>query len=135
LTYREWIELKATLHAIDNREFICGECKSRYRGRQDEAEMTEKSRQIKGCYGIAERVLHHINREIFFSQCVGNFFNFAAIGFLEMHHQYERGIMPYPGSLSDQPSKIIEIFRIIDAHKRDKIKQEQAQEQLRRTRG
>lgn len=36
---------------------------------------------------------------------------------LALHEQFEKGVMPYPGSLSDQPAKIIEIFNLLSSLK------------------
>lgn len=34
--------------------------------------------------------------------------------FIDLYYNYQRGVMPYDGSLMDQPSKVIEVFNIID---------------------
>lgn len=43
-------------------------------------------------------------------------FNFPLMPFLSIaFHNYERGVLPFPGSLSDQPAKIIEMFNVVGA--------------------
>lgn len=60
-----------------------------------------------------------------------------AITTYDAYHRH--GVLPYPGSLSDQPNKIIEIFNIMDAlrmereqQQAEQQKREQAKEQRRR---
>ena len=36
---------------------------------------------------------------------------------LFLHSKYQDGVLPYPGSLSEQPSHVIEIFKMLDEFK------------------
>jgi hypothetical protein len=64
-----------------------------------------------------------------YSTCVGNFVSESALFWIEAEARYNQGILPYPGSLSEQPAKVLEIFGCIAAHKQDKLeKQRKAQE-------
>ena len=45
---------------------------------------------------------------------------------LILHDNYKRGILPFPGSMSDQPNKIIEIFLVLDQL------QQEAEEKMRK---
>jgi hypothetical protein len=129
LTVGEWVELRATLHAVDNRKYQCTECLGQYSGRSDAAIMTEKVRKLNGCSEIKNETIHHINREILFSTCIGNFFSTSAVQWLSTHAHFERGTMPYPGALMDQPNKALEIFRVIERHKFERAEAERAAEQ------
>jgi hypothetical protein len=120
----EWIRLKSTLEAMDNRKFICGECKDSYKGRSDQARITQKMRESKGCFGVLQRDMHHIDKEILFSTCIGNYFDFSMTYFFELFNHYEKGVMPFPGTVMEQPNKIIEIFRVIQSYKNAKIERE-----------
>lgn len=55
-----------------------------------------------------------------FSTCPGNFFSFAAIHFVELYSRFKDGLLPYGGTLAEQPSKLIEIFRTIEGHKAER---------------
>ncbi|TXH09497.1 MAG: hypothetical protein E6R04_07980 [Spirochaetes bacterium] len=104
LTVGEWVYLRSTLHAIDNPRFQCAEC-------------PKGSRLAKACESINPNVVHKIGGELGYHTCIGNFFSQTALNWLELHNKYEQGVLPYPGSLLDQPNKMIEIFRVIAAHK------------------
>jgi len=52
-------------------------------------------------------------------------FNF----YYNLFSQYEKGVLPYPGSLTDQPNKIIEVFNVfqslnLEYEKRNRAEQE-----------
>jgi hypothetical protein len=51
-----------------------------------------------------------------------------------MMQQYQRGIMPYPGSYSDQPAKLIEALQILDGMVKDKRKKREDEEAKRQAR-
>ena len=63
-----------------------------------------------------------------------DYFNFVIVAF----DIYDRhGVLPYPGSLSEQPNKIIEIFNVLSSLKQErdqKLLQEQQKEQKRNER-
>jgi hypothetical protein len=41
-----------------------------------------------------------------------------------MYLNYERGVMPFSGTLADQPNKIIEVLHIIDTIRKERSKEE-----------
>lgn len=89
--------------------------------------MTQANRERKGCFGIAENTLHHFDN-LHYNTCVGNLASDAALSFIEAEARYNQGILPYPGSLFEQPAKVIDIFDCIAAWKQDKLnKQRRAQ--------
>lgn len=129
LTNREWIAIKATMHAIEDRRFYCDDCLNKYSNRRDGADMLEKARQTKNCYGRPGSYIHNIDQEIFFSKCIGNYFSPKIASLIGMNELYQKGCMPMPGSLFDQPSKLIEAFGVIESIKREtQLKANQAQE-------
>jgi hypothetical protein len=123
LTNDDYISIRATLHAIDNREFYCHSCLNKYANRPDAESMTQRMRELKGCFSIKEKPIATVD-ELKFYKCVGNFFRGEVLTLLEMQGRYERGILPYPGSLSEQPNKLIECFSAIDNYKQEKLAQE-----------
>lgn len=131
LSVEEWVNLKASLYALENREFYCGDCLSKYEGRVASEEMSKKARDLKGCFGLKDRQLHHIERKIYFYTCIGNFFRESVLHWLDMFRAFDKGVMPYQGNLMDQPNKVIEIFRVIESYKQDKMVTDQKREQGR----
>jgi hypothetical protein len=130
LTNNDYIELKATLYAIDNRDFYCHDCLNKYAHRPDYETMTARTRELKGCFSVKERPIATVD-ELKFFKCVGNFFRSEVLTLLEMQGRYEKGILPYPGSLSEQPNKVIEIFAAIEQYKREKLEQERKRLELK----
>ena len=82
--------------------------------------MTEKLRAQKGCYGVGELPIHKLSDGVSLSTCVGNFFDQSALGVLKMHKVYEAGVMPFPGSLTEQPSKVMEAFQVIESYRAER---------------
>ena len=123
LTVNEWVYLRSTLHAIDNTRFQCDSC-------------PEKSREAKACEKPNPNIVHKLGTDLGFHKCIGNFFSGTALNWLELHNKFEQGVMPYPGSLLDQPNKIIEIFRVVGQHKHqaaeDRMKRQALQQRGRR---
>lgn len=132
IQWHEFVEIKATLHALDNRQFICGECKMKYMGKGYKEDQQLKYQESKGCFKLSHRVLHRI-KDLSFKKCIGNYFSYQAVSLLEAFESYEKGIMPYPGSYMDQPHKIIDAFRIISAYRTEKLIAQQ-EEQVRQSR-
>lgn len=119
-----------------NKDFNCSSCLSRYDNRTDGVELTARLRKLKGCESKMDKPIHHINREIKFSRCIGNFFDQPSVFLVEAHRNYERGVLPFAGSLMDQPNKVMESFNVISAwnHERQLEAQEQSK-RAQRTRG
>lgn len=127
----EYVELKATLHSLDDKRYDCGACLSTYKGRTDEEQMTGILKKQKGCSEAYNEPIHAIEEVIKFKNCIGNYVSSSSFHWIEMHSHFSRGILPFPGSLSDQPSKAIEVFNVIDSHKAS-VAMRQAQEHARR---
>lgn len=111
---KEWVKLKATLHALDNSEFQCGPCLAKYRTRPQQFE-------FKGCKDIKQGKLFSIDDKIHFRNCIGNHFDHSAVHWIQCHAQYEKGFLPFPGSLLEQPNKVMEVFHVISAHNADRV--------------
>ena len=50
---------------------------------------------------------------------------------LTLYEKYKQGTLPFPGSMSEQPAQIVEIFQVfdqLDFEKQEKIAREQAAE-------
>lgn len=121
LSMDEIVLMKATFLALDNKEFQCAECLSKYKGREDFKVMTERSRTAKACTKMSDTAIHNIDREIFFKKCVGNYFTFPVLHWIRAHNHFEKGILPFPGSLMDQPNKAMEVFEVVAAWKQSKL--------------
>lgn len=126
--------MKASLYAIDNPQFQCEKCLTQYAGRADSKSMTLKRRRMKGCFRpkAKRKPVHAIdNGEIEFYSCPGNFYLNTIGDYLEMHQSYTKGVLPYPGALSDQPSKVFQIFNVIERFKQAKMEAEEKKQRAK----
>ena len=71
-----------------------------------------------GCNSISESPLHDID-DILFHTCVCNFKHPLMGHFMQVTEAYENGLLPFGGSYSEQPAKIIEIIQLILSMKVD----------------
>ena len=129
----EWISLKATLHSLNNDRFNCAKCMNQYNGRADAEPMLQRAREVNGCWGgeIARHTISDsMNRTLRFSSCIGNFVQPHWNHWLNLHQSYRAGHLPFPGSVSDQPNKVMEVFRTMDAYYSEQ-QAEQIKEQQR----
>lgn len=85
-------------------------CASKYKDKS-------RKRKPKGCYDYSTKVYRLEN--ILYKTCVGNYN--SNIDFLvEAFSKYEKGMLPFKGTLGEQPAKIIDIFHIIEQRRETK---------------
>lgn len=117
LTLKEWVEIRATLHAIENEKFNCRKCVAKYQGRADGDTMLAKVQKLQGCKEMLPQPTHKIGEEMSFRSCIGNFTKPQVHALLEAFNRFEQGVLPYAGGLMDQPAKIMAVFDVISAAK------------------
>lgn len=72
---------------------------------------------------------------LIFQRCPANFQSTLVLSWMMAHAAFRnQGVLPYPGSLMEQPNKIMEIFGIMDTVKAERD-QENAQRQRLEQRG
>lgn len=79
----------------------------------------ESRRKGKGCYDYSTKVYRIEN--ILYKSCIGNY-NISIGFFMEAFGLYEKGMLPFKGTIATQPNKIIEVFSIIEQRIREKRK-------------
>lgn len=111
----EYVYLLAALEvALEPKKYSCNSCAASYKEINKEAK-----RRPKGCYDYSTRVYKIEN--IIYKSCIGNYNN--NIDFLlESFSFYEKGMLPFKGTLAEQPAKIIDIFNIIEQRRYEKNK-------------
>lgn len=115
----EYALLMASIEAQydKNRRFDCHKCKNKNRGATNWQEGNLAERKIKGCFdAVANWEVDNVR----FKKCVGNFVLPSTNSILNMFRLYEKGLLPYAGSVTEQPAKIMQIFDIIYARKAEK---------------
>lgn len=125
ITLSERVSIIATLNAIDNKaKFECQTCLKSQQG-----EMLEKWRRIKGCWKEQSRAVFQSD-DIEFYRCPGNYFSYQVVQLLGMEQQFEKGVMPFEGSMMAQPAKILEIFYMIQRYRQDKLDKDSSNRKL-----
>lgn len=81
---------------------------------------TEKKRMSKGCFDLTSKSYRIDN--IRYNTCIGSF-AVPIDFFIEAFSLYEKGVLPFKGSIGEQPSKIMEVFQLIEVRRSEKINQ------------
>ena len=119
------------MYILDNKTYQCGECLKKYRERKDAEEMLKKYRTNMGCF-TNDSPLKRVVNDIEYSTCPGNTFNFQVYYVIQLYRKYQDGILPYPGSLTEQPAKVMEAFSVIDDYNNTKLLNEKKKKDLHR---
>lgn len=123
VTHLELLQILCTIESIEDKRWNCGHCLGEHK---DKPKVTLAKQKRKGCFG--DENLTYTMEQYRLKTCPGNFVVPWVFEYIEMYFNYQRGILPYPGALSEQPAKIMEIFAII-GQKRDEIARENAEKQ------
>lgn len=105
----ELVAIIATHKITHEERFQCERCVKQ----KAPPEQILKIRNSLGCFG-SRRELYTLEG-FRFKSCIGNFYSAAAFFWYRNFRDYQRGILPYPGSLLEQPAKAIEIFQIFES--------------------
>lgn len=65
------------------------------------------------CTGKNKTVVRELD-EIKFSRCPGNFYNPGYAHLLDVHRNFRKGVLGFPGGLMDQPAKYIDSMNLIE---------------------
>lgn len=118
---------------MTDREFNCSTCKSKY-ARQPDKQRQHQER--KGCFSTFPTTIlqyrgemntpMHSATKINYQHCPARFYSPYWASVINLHSKYEQGIMPFEGSLFDQPAKIVSVFDLIHNLKEEsRIKHEE----------
>ena len=129
ITNTDYVFIVSTIEGFTEKQFNCVECNKRYRKHPNKELMDEKLRKKMACTEIKGKARFQIDQVKYYT-CPGNFYSFSVASLMEGYHNYKMGVLPYPGSFFEQPAKVIDIYKMIDAliedHKR-KVQEEHDQ--------
>ena len=103
----EFVRLVSSYWYLADKNFNCRECKKQF------SASVRDSR--KACFTSRKKEYINYNDSIKYFTCPSNHFNQAYASIIEMNRLFHDGTLPFEGGLLDQPSKIIEMFRIVDS--------------------
>jgi hypothetical protein len=75
-------------------------------------------RKAMGCYAFKRKVYAEDSNDnwginVRYYTCPGNLYD-PSLGYLySLFEKYERGFLPFEGTISDQPAKVVECFNLI----------------------
>lgn len=138
----EFIKIIATIESQYQKSFNCYKCGDRFKDyKEGEKKETQKNalKKAKGCFDATTRNyvigIDENQRKVRFSGCVGNYTSLSVNYYVDLFYQYDKGVLPFSGKLSEQPSKIIEIFQLIEDKIAQKNKERMDQEARKRKNG
>lgn len=108
---------------MNPRQFNCEEQVRKLKKRPNSEQAIRTFKLRNSCDSVSETVKQEVNSLRFYN-CYCNHLDYSFNHLIEIHSKYEQGILYYPGSLSEQPNKLIDIFNLISQLKEEeKIKQ------------
>lgn len=117
----EYIKIVATIEAQFDDGFNCFKCLKRfdkYKESEKKDLQTKGWKKAKGCFDIRTRKYilggDPAQRLIKYLGCPGNYTTLSLNYYIDLFFQFEKCVLPFEGKLSDQPSKIIEVFQVIE---------------------
>ena len=114
-------------------EFNCSRCKIHY---PKDQERQRKHQERKGCFDTFPNAILRYRGEmntpmysaskINYFHCPARFYSPYWVSIINIHSKFEQGIMPFQGSLLEQPAKIVSVFDLIHNLKEEsRIKHEE----------
>ena len=121
LSTGEYALMLASLESrFEPQKFHCGTCITQYGSSERLIKKTEIKRKGKGCFDFKSKSYRLDN--IRYSNCIGA--HAVPIDYiLEAFTAYEKGMLPFEGTLAEQPNKMIEIFQMIEMRRAAKVNQ------------
>jgi hypothetical protein len=68
----------------------------------------------KACFTERTKEIVNYNNSIKYFKCPSNFYNPAYSHIIDLFRHFQNGALPFSGGLFEQPSKIIEAFRVLE---------------------
>jgi len=122
LTFSEYAILLATLESkLKPKEFNCNICITQYGKSQRTMSKSDKKRKSKGCFDFISKAYRIEN--IRYNSCIGNYV-YPMDFLIEAFSLYEKGVLPFKGSIGEQPNKIMEVFSIIESRRQTHLEKE-----------
>lgn len=102
------MRIYASFYASTDSKWDCSKCLHSDRHPEH---VVQRMREMKGCWS-GDKVLYTING-LEFKSCLGNYYSPEFNSIFMMFKMFKRGTMPYPGTLAEQPAKLVETMNII----------------------
>ena len=113
-------------------KYRCGDCKHKY---SSDPNRWEKHKMHMACNYLTDKPRHVYmpdncnlgNPKVLYNKCVGNYYNGFWANLINYHPQYEKGLLPFEGSLMSQPAKFVEVMALVHNLVREKETEKEKQ--------
>lgn len=109
LSEYETISIISTFFSLVDPQFNCAACLKKHK--------ENYRNERKGCNYPASQPVAKYHDIYTFYKCPGAIKSEWAYRIIEMHRQYELGVLPFEGGLLQQPAKLIDAMRMVEALK------------------
>lgn len=109
------MSLVSTFWYLNDERFNCHKCKLRYGFDYRDSK--------KACNTQRPTPIVEYKKLIKYFKCPSAFHNPSAIVIFELYNQSKNGIMPYSGGFLEQPSKVMDCFRLFDSLEAEYVKE------------
>lgn len=135
LSTAEYVKAISTFEAMHSSKPImeCRRCYSTYSKRE---KIHNKVKEVQNCEtdnGQRVAFIEYGEIQFNYTRCVGNFYSYPVESFVNSLDFYEKGVMTYPGSLSEQPAKFVELMQLL--HNLRQRKEIERQKEVQRKNG
>ena len=133
VTMKDYSEICSAFITLTEPKYRCGDCKRRY---SSDPYKWGKHREHMACNYTTEKPRHsykpaHVNQgnpSVMYNKCIGNYYGAFWSNLINYYPQYEKGLLPFEGSLMNQPSKFVEVMELVHnlIREKDNEKEQQA---------
>lgn len=119
LSFYDIIAIQANFYYLTDEKFKCQDKIVDFAKRTSLEEATRLIQTANGCNTIAAEPRYNIDH-IQYHTCFCQFQHPEMHRFLNLYKHFDNNILPFPGSLVDQPNYIMEIFSLIQRLKEER---------------
>jgi len=133
LSSKDYAEICSAFITLTEPKYRCADCKKKY---SCDAAKWSKHREHMACNYYASKSRHFYmpsfnndgNPRVNFTKCIGNYYNAFWANLINYHPKYEKGLLPFDGSLMNQPAKFVEVMALVHnlVIEKDNEKEQQA---------
>ena len=106
-----------------DKKYNCYHCHGQYKGSSKREKILEALQEQKGCFDESQDRFRYKFENIGYRYCIGNYYDRSVSLLNDMFNKFQQGVMPFPGSYSDQPGKILDVFQLIEStHQSEKLR-------------
>lgn len=116
LSLADVAQIKAAWYALTDEKFQCTKIFEKLSQRNDAEVVIQVEKNRRGCGVFTAEPKVVIDNQIGFHTCLCNpdFHHPNMSEILFLFENYKRGVLPYNGTLTEQPAQLMEIFQLIE---------------------